>query len=260
MVLCHEDASSSALSDCGPGYSYKDVSIRGIHSDAIPGLQQIAKRFAKECGVPCWNLGVNAVFLTSGRDKVGWHSDKQGEVVVGCIILTTTDDPRPLNIKEKLKKGIASRFESLSLKLGVGAYYVINGPMQHAYVHQVPHKNCLKPPSLVDARLSLVFCYGSTMNVQDNSNPVTMQLRFDQVQNHTPVRHGAIPGVEELCRYPLTFLQSSGAHRIGIKGVNGNMKDGCDAIIVSNNNQGIGEADGESTIFFVLFQLVDITS
>ena len=169
------------LSDFGPGYFYKAVSILGIHYDAIPRLQQITKQFAKECRVPGWNLGVNDVFLTNGLDKVGWHSDKQGEVVVGCIILTTTDDPRPLDIKEKLKKGIVARFESLSLKLGVGAYYVMNGPMQHAYVHQVPRKNCLKPPSLVDARLSLVFRYGSTMNVRDNGNHVTMQLYFDQV-------------------------------------------------------------------------------
>ena len=136
----------------------------------------------------------------------------------------------------------------------------MNGPIQHAYVHQVPRKNSAKPPSIADARLLLVFCHGTPMNVEDNGNPVTMQLCFDQVQNHTPVTHGAITGVEELCRYPLTFRQSFSGHHIDIKGVNGNMKDGCDDIIVSNNNQDIGEADGESTIYFVLFQLVDITS
>jgi len=151
--------------------------------------------------------------------------------------LATTDDPRQLlNIKEKLKKGLAASFESLSLKLGVGAYYVMNGPMQHAYVHQVPRKNSSKPPSLADACLLLVFRHGTTMNAQENGNPGTMQLRFDKVQNHTSVTHGDIAGVDELCRYPLTFLQSPGAHCICIKCVNRNMKDGCNAIIVSKNN------------------------
>ena len=71
MILCHEDASSFELSDFSPGYGYRDVRISGIPYDGIPGLQKVAEQFAKEYGVPCWNLGVNVVFLTNGRDKVG---------------------------------------------------------------------------------------------------------------------------------------------------------------------------------------------
>ena len=56
----------------------------------------MSKRFAEERGVPCWNLGVNIVVLTSGLDKIGWHSDQQGEKYVGCIILDTPNDPRPV--------------------------------------------------------------------------------------------------------------------------------------------------------------------
>jgi len=48
MMLCNEDMSSSALSDFGPVYTYKDVIICGIHYDAIPGLQVIIEQFAKE--------------------------------------------------------------------------------------------------------------------------------------------------------------------------------------------------------------------
>ena len=62
MILFHEDSSSFDLTESGPGYGYRDVRICGIPYNAIPGLQTIADQFAKECGVPGWNLGVNAVF------------------------------------------------------------------------------------------------------------------------------------------------------------------------------------------------------
>ena len=245
MILFHEDSSSFDLTESGPGYGYRDVRICGIPYDAIPGLQTIADQFAKECGVPGWNLGVNAVFLTNGRDKVGWHSDQQGEEYVGCIILDNTEVPRPVKIKEKVKRGNGADFASLSLQLGVGSYYCMNGAMQNDYVHTVPRKNGSKPPSLSDARLSLVFRHGIAMNAKDNGDPASLQSRLDQVQNHVSVKHGVIDGVDELDRFPLTFLQASFAHRVGVKGVNGNMTDDCDAIIVAKNNLNLDEEDSE---------------
>jgi len=65
------------------------------------------------------------------------------------------------------------------------------------------------------------------------------------VQNHVSVKHGVIDGVNELDKYPLTFLQASFTHRVGVKGVNGNMTDGCDAIIVAKNKRNLGEEDSE---------------
>ena len=59
------------------------------------------------------------------------------------------------------------------------------------------------------------------------------------------VKHGVIDGIEELDRYPLSFLQGLCAHCIGVRGINGNMTDGCDAIIVAKNNPMLGEDDSE---------------
>ena len=117
------------LADSGPGYGYKDVRIRGIPYDIIPGLQEIAEQFTKECGGPGWNLGVNADFLTNGQGKVDWHSDQQGEGCVGCIVLDTTDEPRLVNMKQKVKRGNQANFASLCLKLGVGSYHGMNRAM-----------------------------------------------------------------------------------------------------------------------------------
>ena len=129
MLLCHEDASSFDLSGRSPGYGYRDVRISGIPYDAIPELQEVAEQFAKGCGVPCWDLGVNIVFLTNDQGKVGWHSYQQGEKYIGCIILEITEEPRPVNIKQKVKKGIEVNFANHSLKLGMGSYYGMNGAM-----------------------------------------------------------------------------------------------------------------------------------
>jgi len=68
---------------------------------------------------------------------------------------------------------------------------------------------------------------------------------MDQVQHHLSVKHGVIDGIDELDKYPLTFHQASVAHRVGVKGVNGNMTDGCDAIIVAKNKRNLGEEDSE---------------
>ena len=83
------------------------------------------------------------------------------------------------------------------------------------------------------------------MNAKDNGKSASLQSRFDQVEKHVSVIHGAIEQVKELDTYPLSYIQASFAHRIGVKGVNGNMSDGCDAIIVSKNNPNVGEEDSE---------------
>ena len=49
----------------------------------------------------------------------------------------------------------------------------------------------------------------------------------------------------------VSHLQATGGHRVGIKGVNGNMIEGCDAIIVSMNNPKLGEDDCELLLFLI---------
>ena len=62
------------------------------------------------------------------------------------------------------------------------------------------------------------------------------------MEKHAPVRHGAIEGAEEIKTYQNSFLQALGTHQLGVKGVNTN---GCNAIIVANDNPNKAEEGGE---------------
>ena len=57
------------------------------------------------------------------------------------------------------------------------------------------------------------------MNAKDNGEPASLQSRFDQVEKHVSVIHGAIEQVKELDTYSLSYSQASFAHCIGVKGV-----------------------------------------
>ena len=118
------------------GYSYKDVHMAAHSYDMIPGIKPLAQRVAKKLGVDQWRLGVDAIVYGSGNDGIGWHRDNsQGETTVACIILLTTNSPRPLLIKPTPKN---ADHPSFKLKMHAGTLYHNNECFQSNYLHRVP--------------------------------------------------------------------------------------------------------------------------
>lgn len=237
-VLCSQNA-SPIDSETGPGYCYKDVHMKAIQLDKIPGLETVATELAAFLGVSRWGIGVDVVVYASGADGMGYHADNsQGETIIACITLQNTEKPRPVLIKPN-DDGCKYK-----LLLGAGSLYVMNADMQQHYVHKVP-KLSKKEINPHDMRIVLVFRDGKSVQTSDSGAGALLESRMNRPDS---VQFGPIPGIEEGVSYSRTDLISTFAHRAGIRAVNGSVHRGCDSIVLSRNSRMDGEADGMYSI------------
>ena len=214
--------------------------MKGQPLDMIQGLKKIADDFSAQLSVKEWTLGIDCIVYASGANGIGYHADNsQGESVIGCIVLHTGSTPRTVMIKS------ASRdlpCISYRLQLGQGSAYVMNGAMQKHYVHKVPKLQMSNKHTGDMKRIVLVFRVGDVALTVDSGKVATVETRFHRPD---PVQFGAICGVDEGEVYHHRHLMKTYAHRIGVKGINGNMHDGCDAIIMTRNCPNFGGKDSK---------------
>ena len=74
-TLFHPRATHNKTTSCGPGYSYKDVHMKGLPLDLIQGLKAISDNFAAKLSVKEWTLGIDCIVYASGSDGIGYHTD-----------------------------------------------------------------------------------------------------------------------------------------------------------------------------------------
>ena len=243
-MFCHEDA----IRGCnGPGYSYKDVKMLGVPLKEYPELCKLAMALGKACGVLSWSIGVDVIHYINDRDGVGWHTDvAQGATMVAAVVIATGSESRPIKIREFGRNKEIRNYPEYELDLTRRSVYVMNGVMQKHYQHMVPpltNKRRTAPTRVNEHRIAIVFRDGVRKDVEiDSGIPASQSSRL-----HTPptVQFGVIEGIYENVAYHQNDLQRSYAHRVGVKGINGNMSDGADALIVSNNDPRQGEFDGK---------------
>lgn len=87
-------------------------------------------------------------YYRNGQDKMGWHSDDEKELgsnpVIASVSLGTT---RRFDFKHKTR-----RDEKFSLDLHAGSVLIMQGDLQHHWLHQLPaQKRILEP------RINLTF-------------------------------------------------------------------------------------------------------
>lgn len=246
--LLHPDAQFDDMDAAGPGYAYRDVNMKGMPLEVIPGVESVAKQLAKTLDVPSWSLGIDVIVYASGTDGMGYHADNsQGESVIACLILKTDSDERTVVIKPNQAH---QQYSSYKLQLGTGSVYVMNGIMQQHYVHSVLKLNGKNKRSNGGQRIVLVFRHGDSLTtIVDNGKIATLGSRL---RKRHPVQFGAIDGVEEGHSYFQGDLVSKYAHRSGRRGVNGSIHTGCDAIIICRNCPKLGEVDSEYIHFAII--------
>ena len=238
-VLFHASATSDDMQTTGIGYVYKDVQMKAHPMDTIPGLREFSDDLARALSVDQWGLGVECVLYGSGDDRMGFHADdSQGETIIAALVLEDTGNtPRTVTIKPN--EEYQSCHNSYRLQLSQGTVYIMNGEMQKYYMHALLKTS---KRAIDQRRIILVFRDGKKAETIDNGVVSDVEAKRHR---KNPVQWGHIDGVQEGELYPHRYLMKTYAHRVGNKGVNGNMFEGCDAILISRNCPDLGERDGE---------------
>mmetsp|Transcript_17096 Transcript_17096/g.24178 ORF Transcript_17096/g.24178 Transcript_17096/m.24178 type:complete len:362 (-) Transcript_17096:674-1759(-) len=124
--------------------------------------------------------------------------------------------------------------------------------MQEQYEHCLPKKPKIKSPRLV-----ITFRSGKSVSIANDTGcslagwhtsrlpPNTLSHLKSPIQNELGnIRFGhPIPCMREGGLFSRAFLYSSYAHRSDMRGVNGNIKMGCDSIVVSRQDPRLQEED-----------------
>lgn len=110
--LLHERATNKNFeTSLQPGYRYAKVTTKARPLSKLPLLEGLSKELAALNGVDSWNIGVNPVLYRDLRDGMGAHADDdQGETVIMCLVLASSDEERPVVItpnpsESKLRDG-----------------------------------------------------------------------------------------------------------------------------------------------------------
>jgi len=113
---------------------------------AMPGIVQYLRERAEALSSASFNSVLLNLYRT-GRDSVGWHSDREAGLgdrpTIASLSLGGT---RRFQFRHRRTK------ETLTLELGSGDWLMMRGETQRFWVHQVP-----KTASPVDPRVNLTF-------------------------------------------------------------------------------------------------------
>ena len=252
-----------------PGYRYGGITLKARPVHRVPSLCQLAERCGLLCKVKDWSIGTTVVLYRNGKDYMGFHKgtyilqglsdllivltlvhvfvdNDQGETLILAVVVDAPDSNiRKVEIHSDLKD------EKIVLYLRRGDGYAMDGEMQKNYTHGVPaaweergnldHSQLELDPS--DQRISIVFRQGRKTKYKKASGKPCTNLKPCTSHGSNPV-YGAIFGLQEGHLYSREVICKMNAHSSQRRGVSGNKKDGCDAIMVA----GKGEVQGKDTI------------
>jgi 2OG-Fe(II) oxygenase superfamily len=187
-----------------------------------------------------WNIGANVVCYRDGRDHIGLHADKdQGENVIFTVIAQSSYSRR-IVIQSKAKDVLYELF----LRAGDG--YCMDGTMQQHFLHGLPPVKSQQYQN--EPRIVIVFRRGQKKMIKrDTGRPVT------SLAPRTPLprrRFGHLIGMDEGHVYTMKQLKELHAHSNPQAGVSGNKTEGCDSIVVSHEQQGLGDDEQDSLFEF----------
>ena len=223
--LLHPDATDD-FNDKQPGYRYSNVTLKGRPLSDLPCLAHLSESMAALCSVEKWNIGVNPVLYRDGKDKMGDHADNdQGERAILAILVASPEQGqrvciRPFSYLEK-----KNRDEYMEIYMESGDAYLMDGDMQQNYAHSIP------PVEEVDQqhRLAVIFRSGTQKKFQKDSGSPLVDFLSRVPKTYS---FGKIVGLEEGKIYKRNKLLAMGAHLAAQRCISGNMKVGCDALIV----------------------------
>jgi len=242
-----------------PGYAYHGIKMKALPIDLVPEVASYAEELARTYNLPHWDIGVDMIAYKDGGDSIGWHADDtQGETVVVCVVVDAPGEIRPLCIRpNKRTKPLCHGDEEIQLFIAEGDGYDMDGYMQDNYEHSLPKK--LKSNS---HRFVLIFRHGNTGFVPQDSGVSVLKKGGDEsisgeewnvVSAITKLRpktetvvFGHPTNVSMGECYSRRFLWSTFSHRADQRGINGNIKDGSDSIVVSRQDFDVREEDGLS--------------
>jgi alkylated DNA repair dioxygenase AlkB len=231
-----------------PGYTYGRTTLKSRPLSLLPKLEELSDYLLDTCDVDEWNIGVNPVCYRDGKDHIGRHSDNnQGEDKVMTVILKSPGTPRIIVIEKKAggekgngKKGVKLRQEGdeqYELNLGAGDAYDMDGEMQKHYVHSVTKRG---KKTKEDPRVAVVLRHGTFALCNKDSGK---SLKNTEPRKDIGQMFGRMDALlVEGDSYSRTELRDLGVHSSVQKGISGNQKTGCDAIILSGAREdGLGE-------------------
>lgn len=236
-----------------PGYSYHGVQMKAFPIDNVPEVASYAEELARRYNLPLnqWDIGVDMIAYKDGGDSIGWHADDtQGESIVVCVVVDAPGEIRPLHIRpNKRAKALSHGDEEIQLFIAEGDGYDMNGIMQSGYEHSLPKR--LKDSS---HRFVLIFRHGRVGFVpQDSGEKVLINEDEDVCSAINKLRpkvdtilFGHPSLIQEGDTYPRRHLWTTYAHRSDQRGINGNIRDGSDSIVVSRQSFALREEDGLS--------------
>jgi alkylated DNA repair dioxygenase AlkB len=236
-----------------PGYSYHGVQMKAFPIDKVPEVANYAEELARMYNLPLnqWDIGVDMIAYKDGCDSIGWHcDDTQGESIVVCVVVDAPGEIRPLHIRpNKRAKKLSQGDEEIQLFIAEGDGYDMNGIMQRGYEHSLPKR--VKDNS---HRFVLIFRHGRVGFVpQDSGEKVLINDDEDVCSAINKLRpkvdtilFGHPSLIQEGDTHPRRHLWTSYAHRADQRGINGNIRDGSDSIVVSRQSFALREEDGLS--------------
>ena len=250
QCVSDDDASSQ------PGYIYHGIKMKALPISLVPEVASYAEELAEKYNLQHWDIGVDMIIYKDGNDSIGWHSDDtQGETVVLCVVVEAPGEVRPLYIRPNKKvRPLRKGDEEIQLFIAEGDGYDMDGFMQQHYEHSLPKKT--KNNS---HRLVLIFRQGSASLVPKDSgvsiidedlckgkewNVVSAITKLRPKTDTVMFGHPMNVFVGEC--YARRYLWSTFAHRADQRGINGNIKDGSDSIVVSRQDFAVREEDGLS--------------
>ena len=238
--LLHDKATNDFQSSPQPGYRYGSLTMKARPLRNSPSLQRLSRKLAHLAKVAYFNIGVDVVLYRAEFDSIGKHADnKQGEDCVFSVIVQSPNPPRRIVIEPKVPQ---VGDEVIELLLGVGDGYRMDMAMQTNYYHSVP-KWAPNQNRLFDQtnqqRMVIVLRHGNEVHYKTDGGEAVTKIGPQAPTRDYTIGEG-IDGLTMNAQYTRAQLVSSGIHRSSQKGVSGNSRIGCDAIIVS------GQADDDS--------------
>lgn len=142
-------------------YTYNEVIRKAI--PYTPVVLQIKEQLEKYKGQKFNFVLIN--LYRNGDDYIGWHSDKEDDLVKGSMIASiSTGAEREFylrhrqrymeaqKIKDRQEKLKSMKKETIKVKLNSGSLLIMAGQTQKVYQHSVP-----KRKGISDARINLTF-------------------------------------------------------------------------------------------------------
>ncbi|MHA6249431.1 alpha-ketoglutarate-dependent dioxygenase AlkB family protein [Pontibacter sp. CAU 1760] len=131
-------------------YGEKGYTYSGLYNAPKPWLtvlQELRQRIEEVSGESYNSVLLN--FYRHGNDSMGWHSDDEAALGRNPAIASLSfGGERKFSIKHRTREDL----KSVHITLGHGSLLLMQGPMQHHWLHHIP-----KTRRPVQSRINLTF-------------------------------------------------------------------------------------------------------